>query len=83
MAKLVIKNTQGNASQLEFDRNGNANWLVTSDRGYLRFQSDWNNTKGNYEDVLVLSEATEGNAAFKGSISASKSIFASYPTSGT
>lgn len=67
MAKLVIKNTQGNASQLEFDRNGNANWLVTSDRGYLRFQSDWNSTKGNYEDVLVLSEATTGSATLKGS----------------
>lgn len=67
MAKLVIKNTQGNASQLEFDRNGNANWLVTSNSGYLRFQSDWNNTKGNYEDILVLSEATTGSATLKGS----------------
>lgn len=82
MAKLSIKNAQGNASELEFDRNGNANWLLTSDKGYLRFQNDWNGTKGSYEDVLVLSEATTGDATFKGSINASKNIFASYPTNG-
>lgn len=82
MAKISIKNALGNASELEFNRGGNANWLLTSDKGYLRFQSDWNGTKGSYEDVLVLSEATTGDATFKGSINASKNIFASYPTNG-
>lgn len=64
----VNSNSNGDAA-IELARGTYANWKFLDTSGNLHIQSDWNNSKGSYFDVLTLAH-TSGNATFKGTVTA-------------
>ena len=64
----VNSNSNGDAA-IELARGTYANWKFLNTSGNLHIQSDWNNNKGSYFDVLTLAH-TSGNATFKGTVTA-------------
>ena len=64
----VNSNSNGDAA-IELARGTYANWKFLDTSGDLHIQTDWNNNKGSYFDVLTLAH-TSGNATFKGTVTA-------------
>ena len=67
--QLKVNNTAGNDVSIELARGTNADWKLLNASGILHIQSDYNNGKGAYFDVLTLSHGS-GNAIFKGTVTA-------------
>lgn len=67
--QLKINNTSGGDASIEISRGSNADWKLLNTGGVLHIQSDYNNGKVSYFDVLTLAHSS-GNATFKGTVTA-------------
>lgn len=65
----IIRNDNGGDCSLTFDRNQNANWKIINNGGFLRFQCDWNGSKGAYFNAVSIDHTTGNMAVNKGDLS--------------
>ena len=81
--KVNAKTTMGTGDiYLELWRGSNASWKILNSQGYLKFQSNFTTTAGNYFDVLKLDYNT-GNGTLKGQLTANTLVSNSYAYIGT
>ena len=65
---LVLRNNDGGALGLTFDRNNNANWRIQSDNGNFNIQCDYTTAKGSYFNVLTMAYNTGNVSVDKGTL---------------
>lgn len=64
---VIMKNPEGTATSLVFDRTNNANWKLLSDNGDFIMQCDYTSKKDSYYDVLRLKYNSK-NAIFSNTV---------------
>ena len=64
---VIMKNPEGTAMSLVFDRTNNANWRLLSDNGDFIAQCDYTSKKDSYYDVLRLKYNSK-NAVFSNTV---------------
>ena len=73
LATLTLNSGDASDTSLIFDRGGGANFKILDTSGVFKIQTDWNNGKVSYYDLMTISNTT-GDAWHKGYVSATKLI---------